>query len=492
MVIAQTNWDILIKGGTVIDGTGSDAFKADILIKSDSIAFIGKVNEDSVQASQTIDATGKVITPGFIDIHAHGSPSQTPEFNNFIAMGVTTIVLGQDGSSVTSDSYSEWFKEVEEIRPAVNIAALAGHGSLRIKAGLERDVEVHERDIKEMETQLKQHLADGAFGLSLGLEYVPGLYAEKEELNRLAEVVGNADGLILSHMRSEDDSRIEASITELADLGEHSKVHISHLKVVYGEGEARADEIIKLLQDYNENGVEISADTYPYAASFTGIGIVFPDWAKTESEWQQIMSENPVLLREFLVSKLAQRNGPEAILFGNGTYSGKTLAEAAESEGISPIDLLLRMGPRGASAAHFVMNEELQDKIAISKNIMISSDGSPTMSHPRGYGSFPKIIARYVIEQERLSIEQAIYKMSGLPAKTLGISDRGSIATGNKADILIFDPYKVKDRATFENPHELAEGFHWVIVNGKIAKENNVFSEERNGSVLKKQAGLKK
>lgn len=485
-VTAQNSYDLHIKGGQINDGTGEKDYKADILIKADGIAFIGKVDADTIHAVQTIDATGKVVSPGFIDVHAHGNPLSNPEFKNFLAMGVTTILLGHDGSSPAGESLKEWFGQVQEARPAVNIAMLAGHGTIRRNAGLAKNTEVHERDLKTMENQLKANLDDGVFGLSLGLEYVPGLYAEARELERLAKVVGAYDGIIMSHMRSEDDSKISASLEELAALGKYSKVHASHLKVVYGKGVERAEEILIQLEDYQNKGIEITADTYPYAASFTGIGIVFPGWAKTEEEWKQAMSENPGILREYLSSKVAQRNGPDAILFGTGKYAGKTLNEAAASEGLSPIDLLLEIGPRAASAAHFVMNVELQDRIAVAEDIMISSDGSPTMRHPRGYGSFAKVIRKYVAEQDRLQIETAIYKMSGLPAKTLGITDRGTITVGNKADILIFDPNEIKDRATFENPHELAEGFHWVIVNGKIAKEGYVFSEDRNGSVLRK------
>lgn len=483
---AQNPYDMHIKGGLVIDGTGEKAYEADILIKADSIAFIGKIDADTIHAEKTIDAAGKVISPGFIDVHAHGNPLNTPEFQNFLAMGVTSILLGQDGSSPTGKSLNKWFERVQKARPAVNIATLAGHGTIRRNAGLEKNTVVHERDLEAMEKQLKTNLNDGAFGLSLGLEYVPGLYAEAQELEGLAKVVGAYDGIVMSHMRSEDDSKISASLDELAAMGAYSKVHVSHLKVVYGKGAERGGEILNQLKAYQENGIDITADTYPYAASFTGIGIVFPDWAKTEEGWKQAINENPGILREYLSSKVEQRNGPEAILFGTGKYAGKTLKEASASAGISSIDLLLEIGPGGASAAHFVMNVALQDEIAVAKDIMISSDGSPTMRHPRGYGSFAKVIHKYVVEENRLSLEKAIYKMSGLPAKTLGITHRGTLAVGNKADILIFNPSEIKDRATFESPHELAAGFHWVIVNGKVAKEETAFSGDRNGSVLRK------
>lgn len=483
---AQDVTDLLIKNGSVVDGTGEEAYQADIIIRGDSIAYIGSVDPDSLEGIQIIDASGKVVAPGFIDMHAHGNPVRTPEFQNFLHMGVTTIVLGQDGSSPASESLGDWFEEVKSAAPAVNVATLVGHGSLRRSVGLGEDKEVFDREIEQMKFELESGLEAGAYGMSLGLEYVPGIYAKPDELSALAEVVGEYDGIIMSHMRSEDDSRISASLEELAALGEYARVHASHFKVVYGKGADRAEEVLNQIADYKEEGIEFTADTYPYAASYTGIGIVFPTWAKTDSEWKAIMNENPSLLREFLISKVEQRNGPGAILFGSGEYAGKTLAEAAQSEGVSPVDLLLQMGPGGASAAHFVMNEELQDRIAIAEGVMISSDGSPGMRHPRGYGSFAKVIRKYVAEQQSMSIEQAVHKMSGLSAETLGVTDRGVLRKGYKADIVIFDPEQIKDNATFSSPHELATGFEWVIVNGHIAKSGSELSEDRAGMVLRK------
>ncbi|NIR67040.1 MAG: amidohydrolase family protein [candidate division Zixibacteria bacterium] len=197
------------------------------------------------------------------------------------------------------------------------------------------------------------------------------------------------------------------------------------------------------------------------------------------------MQERPEVLRQFLENKVAQRNGPEAILFGSGEFAGITLKEAAEQENKSAVDLLMEMGPQSASAAHFVMDQKLQDRLMLGENVMVSSDGSPTMHHPRGYGSFAKVIRYYVIEKELLSLEEAIYKMSGLPAKTIGIEDRGRLQEGMKADLLIFDPKDVQDRATFANPHKLADGFDWIMVNGTLVREDGKFNGERKGQVLK-------
>ncbi|WP_372637518.1 amidohydrolase family protein [Fodinibius sp.] len=485
--LAQDMWDWHIYGGTIVDGTGQEPYQADILIRGNQIGYIGKVDPDTLRVQKRVEASGKIVSPGFIDPHAHGNPLETPEFRNFLAMGVTTILLGQDGSSPAVGSLDEWFEKVGEVRPALNIAVLTGHGSIRSKAGAGRKNPT-EGELQEMEQLLRTDLKAGAFGMSTGLEYVPGLYAGQDELERLAEVVGAHDGVVMSHLRSEDDAEIEVSLDELAAQGKYAAVHVSHLKVVYGKGVERAEEILDYIEGFRKKGTRMSADMYPYSASYTGIGIVFPDWAKTRDEWKNALHKGPEVLRSYLTDKVARRNGPASILFGSGKYAGQTLKEAAGQEGLSPVDLLLEMGPQSASAAHFVMDRELQDRIAVGKGVMISSDGSPTMRHPRGYGSFAKVIRYYVNEKEILSLEEAIHKMSGLPARTAGLTGRGTIATGHKADLLIFDPEKVSDRATFENPHQEAEGFGWIMVNGQMAREGGTFMDKRWGRVLSRSA----
>lgn len=483
--VAQT-WDWHIDNATVIDGTGQPSYRADLLIRADSIGYVGPADADTISAKHYVDAYGKVVTPGFIDAHAHGNPLKTPEFHNFLGMGVTTIVLGQDGASPSPGNLAKWMGKVEQHQPAVNIAMLAGHGSIRSK------VDVGKRrptatELSKMKQLLQSDLKDGAFGMSTGLEYVPGIYSKARELQQLARVVGQNGGMIMSHMRSEDNSKIKASLKELAGQGQYAPVHASHLKVVYGKGRERAEEVLGYIQSFRDQGITFTADVYPYAASYTGIGIVFPEWAKTQKGWKRALEERPDKLRGFLKDKLEQRNGPDAVLFGSGKFAGKTLAEASRQTDTAPVELLMEMGPQAASAAHFVMDQELQDRIVAADKVMISSDGSPTMHHPRAYGSFAKIIYHYVNEEQMLTLERAIYKMSGLTAQTLGLSSRGTIEEGNKADLLIFDPDKIKDRATFSHPHRLAEGFDWIMVNGKLVREDGSFVSRRNGVVVRKK-----
>lgn len=481
--VAQ-QWDWHISGGTVADGSGTEAYEADLLVRGDSIGFVGKVNPDTIEVLHHVDASGYIVSPGFIDVHAHGNPMDTPEFKNFLAMGVTSIVLGQDGSSPAGIPMAEWFDQVEKARPAVNTAGLTGHGSLRQWAGTGLD-EASDREIDRMEALLKADLQSGAWGMSTGLEYVPGMYAGDEELKPLARIVGEHNGIVMSHMRSENNEDIKASLNELAEQGKYARVHASHLKVVYGKGAERAEEVLEYLEKHNESGIKLTADTYPYAASYTGIAIVFPEWAKTTDQWKQAVKERPDVLRRYLQDKVERRNGPGAILFGSGPHAGQTLKDVAQKQSRSYLDVLMDRGPRAASAAHFVMNEELQDRIAVASGVMISSDGSPGMHHPRGYGSFAKVIHRFVIEQQALALEEAIHKMSRLPASTMGFEKRGLIREGYKADLLMFKPEEIQDLATFEQPHQLAKGFRWIWVNGQIVRRNGEFTEQRRGKVLK-------
>ncbi|MEX0684560.1 MAG: amidohydrolase family protein [Balneolales bacterium] len=487
----EISYTYLIKGGTVIDGTGSKGFKADILIKDDHIKFIGKVDTGEIEIDRIIDATGKVVTPGFIDTHAHGNPLSTPGFPNFLSMGVTTINLGQDGSSPRVGDTKGWMKDVEEVRPGVNIIHFIGHGSIRRAAGVNERSNVTAEELQKMISYVEEALSAGSFGMSTGLEYIPGTFVGMEELVALTEPIGKKGGMVMSHIRNEDDSYIEESITELIEQGRRSAtpIHISHIKIVYGNDETRVEEILDLLQDTRTNGQIVTADIYPYTASYTGIGIIFPDWAKAPFNYREVVTTRREELATYLRDRVAMRNGPEATLFGTQPYAGKTLAQVAKEKGKSFEDVLIDdIGPTGAGAAYFVMSEKVMARFLSNSNVMISSDGSPTMHHPRGYGSFAKIIRKYVVEEKLLTLEEAIHKMTGLPASTLGINKtRGYLKSDLAADLLIFDPVWVQDRADYENPHTLAEGFDYVMVNGQLVIDNGNFIHVGSGKMLKRQ-----
>jgi N-acyl-D-amino-acid deacylase len=477
--------DLWITNGRVFSGLQAPLENTDLLIKDGTIVYKGWVDSTLIQAQQTINAKEAVVSPGFIDPHAHGNPTRTPGFDNFLAMGVTTIFLGQDGSSPSSDPLAQWMEKTDSLNLGVNIATFVGHGSLRRLSGVNYDSVPSPEGMQKMKQLLTKGLQEGAYGMSMGLEYNPGGFAKTEELNQLAQIVGQYDGLITSHVRNEDDDAVAASIKELIAQAEYCPVNVSHMKSVYGKGSERAEELLDLL--HTPANYRITADVYPYTASFTGIGIVFPDWAKGPNNYDQVKRTRRQELLDFLRNKVIARNGPEATLLGTGNYRGKTLAQLSEEQNRPFEEILLDIGPRGASGAYFVMDEALQNRLIQDSLVMICSDGSPTMNHPRGYGSFAKIIEEMVVRDSLLTLQEAIYKMSTQTASVYGLSDRGELAVGKKADVVIFRPEEVKAKADFTSPHQLAMGFQYVLVNGAVAMEGGEKKGLGNGEMLRKQ-----
>ncbi len=485
-------YDLHIRGGLVIDGSGSPARRVDILVRDDTIAWIGEEVPGDLDADRIIDASGMYVTPGFIDAHTHGDPFSTPDFENFLAMGVTTISLGQDGSSPGGADIDGWMRRVDELDLGLNIVLYVGHGTVRSLAGVELGRTATTSETEEMARLIGEAMDAGCFGLSTGLEYRPGWFAELNELVGIALPIAEYGGLVMSHVRNEDDDAIEASINELIaqGAGSGSAVHISHIKVVYGAGEGRAEEVLGFMEEGRRQGVKVTADIYPYLASYTGIGIVFPDWALAPNDYRSVVADRRAELAAYLRERVKKRNGPEATLFGSGRWSGRTLFEAAAELGKPFEDVLIDdIGPGGAGAAYFVMDAALQDRLLIDPSIMISTDGSPGMRHPRGYGAFARIIRKYVMEQGVVSLEEAVRKMSGLTAATIGLDrlERGLLKEGYAADILIFDPESVLDHATFEHPHRLATGFTHIIVNGRIVREYGEMTGEQSGRMLRRR-----
>ncbi len=476
--------DIVIINGKILDGSGKEAFEATIYINGDSIIYIGEMDRPDLVIGQTIDAKGNYVTPGFIDLHAHGNPLSTPDFENFVAMGVTTIVLGQDGSSANVRNLKEYISQVNQQELGVNIIEFTGHGTLRELAGIGTKGSISESELEEMKSILKDQL-QYTFGLSTGLEYSPGLYAEERELVALAQLVGEQDKLIMSHMRNEDDEAVIAAIKELSVQGKYARVHISHLKSVYGKGAQRGKEILDTIQQIRNSGVHITADVYPYNASYTGIAILFPDWSKTKLQFEIAKKSRLQELEKFIRDKVNSRNGPQATLLANFPYTGQTLEAAAAAKN-KPFEqfIIEDLGPQSISAAYFVMNKELQEVIVKDSMVGISSDGSKTMFHPRGHGTFAKIIEDYVVKDNLLTLQEAVRKMTSYAAEVLRLKDRGLLKSGYKADILIFNPESIKAKADYINPHQLAEGFDQVMVNGKLVRENGTLAVERSGRVL--------
>ncbi|TJY37009.1 N-acyl-D-amino-acid deacylase family protein [Pontimicrobium aquaticum] len=479
-----TSVDIAIINGKVLDGTDKEAYKANIYINNDTIAYIGNLTNPEVNIGKTIDAKGKFVSPGFIDLHAHGNPLKTPDFENFLAMGVTTIVLGQDGSSVSTKDLKPYLDDVDKQNLGVNIIEFVGHGTLRRLSGIGNKIDITSTELDSLKNLLQEQLKY-TYGLSTGLEYTPGLFAKESELIALAKVVGEQDKIIMSHMRNEDDEAVIKSIKELAAQGEYARVHIAHLKSVYGKGKERAHQILDTIKHIRDSGVKLTADLYPYMASYTGISIVFPDWSKTPQQFEVAKRERREELESFIRNKVNLRNGPEATLLGSAPYTGKTLAKAAKEQN-KPFEkfLIEDVGPQGSSGAYFVMDKELQETLLQDDLVGICSDGSKTGHHPRGHGTFAKIIETYVVKDSLLTLEKAVQKMTGYAADILHLKDRGLLKKGYKADIVIFDPKNVKAPANYVNPHQLSKGFEKVLVNGKLVRDNENLATELSGKVL--------
>ncbi|REL38961.1 N-acyl-D-amino acid deacylase [Rhodohalobacter sp. SW132] len=490
-------YDLLITNASIADGTGGEITQGNILVHNGVIEAVGEIDPDRSRVTTVIDADGRIVSPGFIDTHSHGNPLDTPRFDNFLSMGVTTVSLGQDGRSPGLDDVNAWMDEVDQTGTGPNIVYFAGHNSLRQAVDAPRITGLDSSYIEEMQTILQRALEAGAFGLTTGLEYDHGTFADMDELVALAEPVADAGALVMSHMRSEDDDEIEASVRELISQGRGSgaNVHASHIKIVFGDDPGQAESVLALMDEAREDGVQITADVYPYTASFTGIAIVFPEWALPPNDFDEVVENRRGELAEYLRNRVNLRNGPEATLFGTDPWAGMTLAEVADELDKPFEDVLIDdIGPRGASAAYFVMDEEVMKRFMLDPHVMISSDGSPTMRHPRGYGSFAKIIRQYINEENLMPLEEAIYKMSGLPAETLGLTDtsktdtpRGLIREGFAADLLIFDPADVRDNATFEDPHQYAEGFEWVFVNGTAVIDEGVLNQTLPAGVIRRK-----
>ncbi|MEZ5757734.1 MAG: amidohydrolase family protein [Emcibacteraceae bacterium] len=487
-------YDLYISGGSIVDGSGEPSYAGDLLVKGDKIAYVGTVDASKVKAVDTINAAGKVVSPGFIDAHSHGNPlSEDNDYlRSFLRQGITTVILGQDGSNPGGSngmSISQWISEVDAHGTAPNIATLIGHGSIRTLSGGGEKDKVTPEEQQKMEQLLIDGMAEGAYGMSTGLEYVPGRYADTEEMAGLAKAVGAHDGLISSHMRSEDDDLVAASIDELLAQGRYARVNATHIKVVYGKTREQGDAVLKQIRDARAAGIHVTADVYPYLASFGDMSYLYPEWAKRESEFNDAAINRREEFREFLRAKIKRRNGPGAILISNGEYAGKTLEEICAITGKSPEDQIIDFGHNGPATAHFIMSKETQDAFITAPDVSISTDGSPTMRHPRSFGSFPKVIEEYVVRDKMMPIELAVNKMTGQTANIFDIQTRGLLKEGYGADILVMDLDNLRANTTWTDIYAEPTGFDYIIVNGKVTDPSVKADKPTFGRVLLKTKG---
>jgi N-acyl-D-amino-acid deacylase len=484
-------YDLWIRNGQVYDGTGAAPVAADVLVRNDRIARVGEVQH--VEAARTIDAAGRIVAPGFIDLHSHGDPLTDGSFENFARQGITTVLLGQDGRTPGYSSEAskhlplpEWMDRIDAAGLQTNVAALVGHGSLRRRAGTGVAELPTAGQTGRMHSLMREGLEAGAFGMSSGLEYVPGRFARTAELVALAAIVGDAGGVVMSHLRSEDSDQIAAALDELLAQGGRARVHVSHLKIVFPASADEGDRVISMLEAARARGIAVTADAYPYLAGYGDMSLLYPPWAKTRTQWDQALATRRPQLEDYLRQRIDRRGGPDAILLADAPYTNETLGELASELHKPVVDTVIDvLGFGGPSAAHFNMRKDVQDRFIAWQHTAFATDGGPSLHHPRSWGTYPKVLEEYVRKSETLGMADALRKMTGLPASIIGLPERGTIREGSYADLVIFSPQDVRSTATWSEPAQAPVGIDYVIVNGCIQVANGGMTANDCGRLLR-------
>lgn len=446
-----------ITGAQIADGTGAPMRRADVRIDGETIAAIGSVEPQP--NDRVLDGTGLVLAPGFIDTHNHSTEGleKDPEAGSQVAQGITTVLLGQDGSSPMP--VRDYLTRRQDAPAAVNVAMLVGHATVRRRVmgdGYRRDATSAEID--RMKDLVDEAMRDGAMGLSSGLEYEVGSYASTAELVALARAAARHRGFYISHIRDEADRTLEA-IREAIAIGQEARlpVQITHIKLGTVGVWGKAPEAVAMIEDARRRGLDITADCYPYVAWHSNLKVLVPN-----KKWT-----DPASVREALNDVGGGRNIQITKLPKFPAYVGKRLDEIARSEGISEVDLYIRIvEDDDAGIIGHTMSEEDLKTFYRQNWVMVASDGGIGFSHPRGAGTFPRVLGRFVREEKLLTLPETIRKMTSLPAARLGLADRGIIRVGMKADLVLFDSATVIDRSTFEQPALRPRGMHAVFVNG--------------------------
>ena len=496
-------FDLLITNARVVDGTGNPWFRASIGIKDGRIVKVGRI--DINDAKQVIDAQNQIVAPGFIDVHTHvedifGNPSA----ENFVRMGVTSLITGNCGGSATE--VGEFLGRFKEKPLAVNLATLIAHGSVRAKVmGLDDRAPTAEEQQK-MNTLVEQGMKEGAVGLSTGLIYVPGTYAKTEEVVELAKVASRYGGTYASHIRNEEAHVVEA-INEAINIGEQAKmpVEISHFKISAKSLWGKSPMTIGLVKAARDRGLTVTVDQYAYTASSTSLDSRMPSWvlAGGRAEGRKRLADAATRSKVFdaMKKELKERGFKDysyayvASYRANPEFNGKNIAEITQQvRGKKKVDdqieqILEMYDKGGASMVYRSMSEDDVQNIMRQPFTMIASDSGVRefgsgVPHPRGYGNNARVLGHYVRDLKVVTLEDAIRKMTSLPAQTFNLRDRGQIREGFAADIVIFDETKITDKATFEQPHQYAEGFSSVIVNGKLVYDGTKMTGLMPGSPL--------
>jgi N-acyl-D-amino-acid deacylase len=505
---AARPWDLLIAGGTVVDGSGAPGYPADVAIRGDRIVRVSRTPLLPDSARRVIDARGRVVAPGFIDLHAHLEPLlRLPGAESAVRQGVTTALGGPDGGGPWP--LGPYLSSAAARGLGINVAFLTGHNTIRQRVLGMADRAPTGAELDRMRAMVAQAMGQGAWGLSTGLLYLPGTYATTDEIVALAQVAADSGGIYTSHLRAEGLGLIEG-VAEALEIGRraHIPVVLTHHKVIGRAMWGSSARTLAMVDSARAAGTDVMLDQYPYTATYTGIGVLVPAWAMANGDTAFARRLRAPGLRDSIVRGIVfnienDRGGGDlsrvqlARVPWAPELEGKTLADWARRRRLDPTPengatLVLEAVRRGGvSAIYHVLDDGDVERIMRHPQTMIASDGRLAQPgeghpHPRWYGTFPRVLGVYARDRGVLTLEAAIHKMTGLPAARLGLRDRGRIGEGAYADVVVFDPATVRDKATFEAPHQYPEGMEEVLVNGVAVVDGGRFTNARPGRTLRR------
>ena len=505
---SAADWDLLLRGGTVLDGSGGPGFRADVAIRGDRIVRVSRSPLDPGRAARVIDAAGKVVAPGFVDIHTHLDPLlRLPGGESHVRQGVTTALGGPDGGSPWP--LDEYMARAESQGVGLNVGYMVGHNTVREAVmGLE-DRAPTPSELDEMRAMVARGMDDGAWGISTGLKYLPGAFSEVDEVVELSKVAAERGGFYTSHLREEGLGLLEG-VSEALEIGRRADIPIvlTHHKVVGAPMWGSSARTLAMVDSARAAGTDAMIDQYPYTASYSGITILIPAWAmQGGSDALLVRMEEPALADSILAgiayNIVNDRGGNDlrrvqlALVPWDRSLEGRTLYDWAMRDGLEPTpetgaQLVVEAVRRGgASGIYHAMSEEDVEAIMAHPQTMIGSDGRLVAPgdghpHPRWYGTFPRVLGLYARDRGVITLEQAVRKMTAMPAERIGLRERGQIRAGWFADVVVFDPATVADRATFAEPHQYPVGIDYVLINGQVAVDAGAYHDVRSGRVLKR------